>query len=1135
MEAERWRRVEALYHSVLEREEGSRSQFLQEACVGDPELLREVESLLTYQKQSEDFIESSALQVAAKALAQEQSRPGRDPITGQTVSHYRVLEKLGEGGMGVVYKARDTRLGRTVALKFLPEGLMTDRQALDRFQREARAASALSHPHICTIFDIDEQDGRPFIAMELLSGRTLKQLIARGSTLAAASSTTGREAPEEHAESRRAGNLTTDSILHLAIQVADALAAAHGRGIIHRDVKPANIFVTESGQAKLLDFGLAKLVGGASLTHSSREGWTLARQQDASTASKDRNNAEATLTGRGMMLGTVAYMSPEQARGEDLDPRTDLFSFGAVLYEMATGRLPFPGVAAADVLAALLTKAPVAPRELNPDLPPEFADIIVKALEKDRRVRYQSATETLADLKRLQLSEGRNAGKLPNGAAGSPEADFPASALSSPALALGAATAAGAPGAQQRRTDFITRPVSWLVAAGVVAVITTAALHLHFRSGQARPLTEQDTIVLADFANTTNEPVFDDTLKQALRVQLEQSPFLNTLSDEKVGEELRFMGRPRETRLTEDVAREACLRTGSKVMLLGSIAPLGTHYVLSLDAVNCQSGDSLAVALAEADSREHVLQALGEAATKMREKLGESLASIQKYDAPVEQATTSSLEALRAYSLGVKTLYLQGDAAALPFFRHATELDPNFAMAYARLGNEYANLNEATRASAPTQRAYELRDRVSEKEKLFIDSHYYCYVTGEFDKAAQVYELWEQTYPRDSLPHIILGSLYNTLGRFDRALEECREGVVLRPDAGVTYCSLANLDLTLNRLDEAAQVLAQAQARNFNSPAMQVFLYEMDFLRGNAAALERRVAAGAGQPGTEDLLLAHQADTEAYQGRLAKSREFTARAVDVARHDDRTEAAATYQAAAALHEAESGNAEAARREAYQALALVPGKMVQTFAALALARAGDTTRAKELADNLHKQAPLDTLLNRYWLPTVYAACELEPVQAATPGSRGKTAAAGGARAIEFLLSVTPYELGLPTLFWVQNVSLYPVYVRGEAYLASQQGEQAAAEFQKIVDRPGLVGNFAIGALAHLGLGRAYATEAGVAAGLSRHADHGGVKPPLQADALAKARTAYKDFFALWKDADSDTAILKQAQAEYSKLQ
>ena len=1107
MKSERWQQIDRLYHAALERAPGQRTSFLDETCAGDEDLRREVESLLAQEERGDGFLEAPALEVAARALAQDQARAtrtanGAAPLTGRTISHYRLLEKLGRGGMGVVYKAEDTRLGRLVAMKFLKppapsppqmqgeETPATDPQAVERFKREARAASALSHPNICVVHDVGEFEGQPFIVMELLEGRTLKRLI-------------------------QAGPLEIAQLLDFAIQIADALDAAHAKGIIHRDINPANIFISPRGQVKVLDFGLAKWAHppvAASGTPGGVGSTSYPREARGPYAPPGSTSGEG-LTTPGMAVGTVAYMSPEQARGEELDLRTDLFSLGAVIYEMATGQQAFGGPTTAEVFAALLTQPPGGQHDHPPALPPELEPLINKALEKDPDLRYQSVADVRADLKRLQRDSGR--------------------------------ARAAADVRHDGRKDRARRarvPRAWalsLAAAALVGVALLAA-YLHMRHTPSHPLTSQDSIVLADFTNTTGEAVFDDTLKQALRVQLEQSPFLNPLSEEKVSQTLGYMGRPQDIRLTEAVAREVCLRTGSKAMLLSSIASLGSHYMVNLDAVNCQSGDSLGSELAEADSREHVLQALGEAATKMRARLGESLSSIQKYDAPADHATTASLDALQAFSLALRKLSTEGDAAAVPFLQRATELDPNFALAYAYLGNLYANLNQATRATEPIRKAYELRGRVSERERLYLESCYFSRGTGEIDKAEQVCELWTQTYPHDVVPHIWLANFYQMLGQYEKALQESREGLRLQPGSVGSYANLANTNLILNHVKDAQEVLAQAEARGLTSPAMQVFLYRLAFLRGDQAEMGCLAAAAAGQP-AEDQLLAQEADSEAYHGRLAKARELTRRTVDSALRDGRVEAAATFRAAGALREALFGNRRQARKEAAAALAMAPGQMVRTLAALALARAGDIPKASEVAYDLHQQAPQDTLLNSYWLPTIRAWIALE--HGVSSGSNlSPFAPRGTAVTIELLQPVSPYELELPTLYWVLNVTLCPVDARGAAYLALGQGAEAAVEYQKIIDHPGLAGNFPIGALAHLGLARAYALQAGddlagktqpaIQANANREKNSGHA-PASQA--LAKARAAYEDFFALWRDADPDIPILRQARAEYARLQ
>jgi eukaryotic-like serine/threonine-protein kinase len=1032
--SERLRQIERLYHAALEHDQSEWKSFLDKECAGDEALRREVESLLEYSQNSTSFIESPAIEAVAKALANEQTpererrqdHAGNKDLVGTTISHYEVLSHLATGGMGVVYKAKDIRLDRIVALKFLPEHFADDSQALSRFDREVRSASALNHPNICTIYEVAEHEGRPFMAMEYLDGQTLKDLIS------------GQP-------------LGIEQVLQFGIEIADGLEAAHAEGIIHRDIKPANIFVTRKGRAKILDFGVAKRPRkqkAAALASAEEQS-----RPSANAVPLEEQHPDPNLTSPGAAIGTASYMSPEQARGEDLDARTDLFSLGLVLYEMATGQQAFSGSSTAIVFRSLLARQPTPLLQMSPALPRGLERIISKALEKDRAVRYQSATEILVDLRDLKTHEIDK---------------------------------------QKRRPGLV------LAAVTVFVVLLAAIGTFVYREKASSPLlTEKDNLLLADFTNTTGDPVWDDTLKQWLRVELEQSPYLNIMSDEDVMKLLRYAGRSPGERVTPELARNLCQRAVSKAVLLGSISSVGARYAIGVKAVNCENNQPLAEEQREAKNRDEVLSKLHDAGVNMRNKLGESLASIRKYEAPMAGATTPSLEALHAYSAALRAQHTRGDDDAVPLLKQAVTLDPDFAMAHAILGTVYSNLDDTAMAADETRKAYALRDRVTERENFYLDSSYYALATGELEKEIDIYERWKLAYPRDPVPYYKLAYCEGFLGQYDKAAQEYREALKLGPNDVTNYIDLASTYLILNRLDEAKSVLDVLQNRKLEHEYVLQVSYLLAFMRNDEKEMEKLVSAAAATPASADIVFSSQSDSETFHGRVRRAREFLAKAVDAAHRNGVTGRASEWQAHAALWEAELGNAAQARRLAKPAL-IVNGKDLQGDAAvavLALARAGAVAEAEAALRALPRPAPTDVWMNRYYLPSIAAAIELDRKNPQ--------------RAIEALEVSKPYEVGGDP---IALDTLYPIYLRGQAYLMQRKGSEAASEFRNILDHRGRVANGIIGALAYLQLGRAYAISSDT----------------------EKARSAYQQFLALWKNADPDARPLQQAAAEYSAL-
>ena len=1056
MDAERWAQIKTIFSAAAARPADERPAFIRSQCNGDESLAAEVESLLAAHDRAGSFIEAFPVDETAVALAGEAA--SRQPaLVGRTVGHYEVLSALGAGGMGEVYLAEDTRLSRKVAIKFLPEGLAVNEQARRRFLREARAAATLDHPNICAIYEVGEVDGHTFIVMQHIEGETLADKI--------------RRQPPELSEA-----------LAIAVQVADALAEAHLRRVIHRDIKPQNVMITARGQVKVLDFGLAKVIP---------EG--LSVEAEAET--------ESALSEPGLILGTVPYMSPEQVRGEVLDARTDVFSFGALLYEMVSGRQPFKAESTATTISAILSKEPAPLARFSPEVPAELERIVAKALRKDRRERYQGIKDLALDLKDLKeqldfearLERSKSPGEE-GGGGGVSTAGNRATAVTSPDLPASARETGGSKAGSSTRplTGAILRHRRAAVGALALALTVSAAAYLYFSNfDRGQGLTEKDTILLADIVNTTGDAVFDGTLKQGLEVQLGQSPFFNIFPEQRVRETLRRMERSPDERVTKEVGREICQREGIKALFVGSIASLGSHYVITLETLNSQTGEALAREQVEAEGKERVISKLGEAATKMREKLGESLASIQKFDTPLAEATTSSLEALKAFTLGAELSRRGKHVEAMPFFKRAVELDPDFALAYVGLAvTYYSEPIQSGESERYAAKAFELRERATERERYRISSLYYFFVTHELDKQTEVIELWTQTYPHYATARNDLAVVYLAVGQYEKAVEQASEAIRLDPNAVVHYSNLGRAYRALGRYDEAKATFEQARARNLDYLVMHWNAYLIAFAEGDQAEMQRQLQWASGKP-SEFSFLNLQRWTEMFAGRYRQSRETARRAVESAQSRELQDSAAEIMATSAVWEALVGNCQQARAETVKALATARGAEPPVVAALASALCGDAARAQSIIDDLTRRYPQGTGVNAIWGPVVRAAAA--------------TDRADPTEAIRLLQKAKPYEMGQEAGFW-------PTYMRGQAYLRQGSAAEAMAEFQKIIDRRSIAPADPLYPLAHLGLARGAA---------------------LVGD-TAKSRKAYEDFFALWKDADADLPILLAAKKEYEKV-
>lgn len=1007
MQQERWRRIDELFHIAVQLDGHRRVAYLDQTCSEDHDLRFELDSLLAHYTEAQSFLETPALDIVARRIGPEVDSSLTDGLAsgglsleGAVVSHYLVIRKIGSGGMGVVYEGEDLRLKRRVALKFLPERLTRNRQAVERFEAEARAASSLNHPNICTIYEVEEYNAQPAIVMELLEGQNLRQRIA-------------------------AGLASNAELIELGVQAATALAAAHQRGIVHRDIKPANMFLATDGRLKLLDFGIAKLMHAPDVPENS-------------TRTRD-------------VPGTLIYMSPEQIRGEDLDRRSDLFSLGLVLYELATGLRPFTRSNSVLTIEALLYETAPAPSSLNPALSSGMDRVITRLLEKDPDLRYQEASEIVTDLQRLS-----------------------------------------------RKSAWTTRQRWRLAAALTITVLASGSGAMLYRASQTPVLTGKDTVVLADFVNNTRDPLFDGTLRRGLSVELQQSPYLSLVPDERIAQTLRLMNQPAEARLTPELAQGVCQRLASAAVIEGAISSRGNQYELDFRAKACGSGKLLHREQLQFAKKEQVLPELSKIAATFRAHAGESMASLREHDAPLAEATTPSLEALKAYSTAWTMASRVGPAEVIPLLRRAIALDGQFAMAHALLARSYGDIWEGELSERSIRRAYELRERTTDPERFFITVNYHTQATRNSEEALAAAELWARTYERDVRPHAFLSWLYQIFARYQKSADAAYRAIALDPDFPPAHMNLAWAYIFLEQRDKGSAVLEDAARRKLYTPEMLVAQYYIAFLNGDTSAMVRLKAQTEGKLGGDDWMEHERATIAAYYGRVHEADRLSANAIQLALHANERERAGVYAAAAAVRYGLFGDQNAAKHQAKAALLLSTGRDVKWGSALALALAGDLPAARNLENDLEKLYPEDTAVRFTFLPILRAVAALHHRQPA--------------EAIELLRVSAPFDLTISGSWSGFFGNMYPVYFRGLAYLAEGQNPQASAEFQKILDHPGIMFADPVAALARLQLGRANA----------------------KAGEPARAKAAYAQFLELWKNGDPTLNIRRQATQEFSKL-